>query len=96
MLPASLLHLRLGRFYSHPLGEGSLPASLERLIPLNSSLPLSAVVLPPSLRALHVSELREPLQPNALPFLAAVPLCRRLLPSLVADALPSSLIDLNM
>ena len=75
--------------------QGSLPASLERLIS-RSQLPLSAVVLPPSLRALHLRKLSEPLPPHAL-------LASLLYFSLddashhiVADALPPSLIHLHL
>ena len=66
MLQASLLHLTLGYGYRQPLGPGSLPPSLERLI-LRGWLPLSAVVLPPSLRALHLHDFSQPLLPNAPP-----------------------------
>ena len=95
VLPASLLHLTLGYNYKQPLGQGSLPASLERLV-LHSWLPLSAVVLPSSLRALHLSHLSEQLQPHVLPSSLLCLSLRDCTHPIVADALPSSLIDLSL
>ena len=95
VLPASLLHLTLGYCYSQPLGPGSLPASLERLV-LRSTLPLSAVVLPPSLRALHLADLSEPLPPHALPSQLLYFSLYHSRHPLVADALPLNLIDLQL
>ena len=95
VLPASLLHLTLGSRYRHPLGPGSLPESLERLL-LLSSLPLRAVVLPPSLRALYLSDLNEPLRPHALPSSLLYLAFYNYTHPLVANALPSSLIDLSL
>ena len=95
VLPASLLHLTLARHYRHPLGQGSLPSLLERLI-LHSWLPLSAVVLPPSLRALHLWNSYEALRPDALPSTLLFLSLYHCSHPIAAEALPSSLVHLHL
>ena len=59
-------------------------------------LPLSEVVLPPSLRALYLRELSEPLQHNVLRSLLLYLFFHEFCHVIVADALPPNLIDLSV